>query len=172
MGRYAICHHSPSLLYVNLCSMFLPEFIDFYIALVKSVAGFSLFRTQGWDSEFAFVSNSWYHHLCIILYHSQVHIAAAECLLELTNQYKAAPPVIWQELGFMTELLELTEVEKSEQAKSLLKKCIDILGKLKENVKSWAKIIELITLPPLVLLCSWMYRKEHFRALGINHPWH
>lgn len=63
---------------------------------------------------------------------SQVHIAAAECLLELTNQYTAAPPVHWTELGFMTELLDLCEIEKNEQAKSSLKKCSDILGRLKE----------------------------------------
>ncbi|KAL8055606.1 hypothetical protein ABFX02_04G067300 [Erythranthe guttata] len=65
----------------------------------------------------------------------QVHIAAAECLLELTNQYKAAPPIHWTELGFTNELLDLCEVEKSEQAKSLLKKCSDILGKLKQDIK-------------------------------------
>ncbi|GER40722.1 ARM repeat superfamily protein [Striga asiatica] len=59
----------------------------------------------------------------------QVHIAAAECLLELTNQYSAIPPVNWTELAFTTELLDLCQVEKSEQAKSLLKKCIDILAK-------------------------------------------
>ncbi|CAA0805895.1 ARM repeat superfamily protein [Striga hermonthica] len=64
----------------------------------------------------------------------QVHIAAADCLLELTNQYSAIPPVNWTELAFTTELLDLCQVEKSEQAKSLLKKCIDILAKLKENV--------------------------------------
>ncbi|KAL7113564.1 hypothetical protein ACP275_04G068800 [Erythranthe tilingii] len=66
----------------------------------------------------------------------QVHIAAAECLLELTNQYKAAPPIHWTELAFTNELLDLCEVEKSEQAKSLLKKCSDILGKLKQDIKS------------------------------------
>ncbi|KAL7151950.1 hypothetical protein ABFS83_04G066100 [Erythranthe nasuta] len=65
----------------------------------------------------------------------QVHIAAAECLLELTNQYKAAPPIHWTELAFTNELLNLCEVEKSEQAKSLLKKCSDILGKLKQDIK-------------------------------------
>ncbi|XP_011080457.1 proteasome-associated protein ECM29 homolog [Sesamum indicum] len=62
----------------------------------------------------------------------QVHIAAAECLLELTNQYTASPPAQWTELSFMTELLDLCEVEKSEQAKSLLKKSYDILHRLKD----------------------------------------
>ncbi|KAL3621946.1 hypothetical protein CASFOL_034142 [Castilleja foliolosa] len=65
----------------------------------------------------------------------QFHIAAAECLLELTNWYRATPPAHWTELAFATELLDLCEVEKNEQAKSLLKKCIDILGKLKEDIK-------------------------------------
>ncbi|KAL0371040.1 UNVERIFIED_CONTAM: hypothetical protein Sangu_0422100 [Sesamum angustifolium] len=65
----------------------------------------------------------------------QVHIAAAECLLALTNQYTAPPPAQWTELSFMTELLDLCEVEKSEQAKSLLKKSYDILHRLKEDIK-------------------------------------
>ncbi|KAL6564853.1 hypothetical protein OROMI_016303 [Orobanche minor] len=63
----------------------------------------------------------------------QVHIAAGECLMELTNHYKAIPPEHWIELTFTTELLDLFEIEKNEQAKSLLKKCIDMLGKLKED---------------------------------------
>lgn len=67
---------------------------------------------------------------------SQVHIAAAECLLELTNELKAAAPAQWTELEFMTELLELSEIEKNEEAKSLLKKCIEILGMLKDDAKS------------------------------------
>ncbi|KAG8388927.1 hypothetical protein BUALT_Bualt02G0176200 [Buddleja alternifolia] len=66
----------------------------------------------------------------------QVHIAAAECLLELTNQFKAVPPVHWTELGFMTELLSLCEVEKNEHAKSLLKKCSDILAQLEQDSKT------------------------------------
>ncbi|KAL0389277.1 UNVERIFIED_CONTAM: hypothetical protein Scaly_0284800 [Sesamum calycinum] len=65
----------------------------------------------------------------------QVHIAAAECILALTNQYTASPPAQWTELSFMTELLDLCEVEKSEQAKSLLKKSYDILHRLKEDIK-------------------------------------
>ncbi|KAH6814295.1 ARM repeat superfamily protein, partial [Perilla frutescens var. frutescens] len=65
----------------------------------------------------------------------QVHIAAAECLVELTNELKAAPPVHWKELEFMSELLELSEIEKNEQAKSLLRKCIEILGMIKDDVK-------------------------------------
>ncbi|KAH6836999.1 ARM repeat superfamily protein [Perilla frutescens var. hirtella] len=65
----------------------------------------------------------------------QVHIAAAECLVELTNELKAAPPVHWKELEFMSELLELSEIEKNEQAKSLLRKSIEILGMIKDDVK-------------------------------------
>ncbi|KAL1555169.1 proteasome adapter and scaffold protein ECM29-like isoform X1 [Salvia divinorum] len=63
----------------------------------------------------------------------QVHIACAECLLELTNKFRAAPPAQWTEPEFMSELVELSQIEKNEQAKSLLKKCIQIL---KDDVKS------------------------------------
>lgn len=66
----------------------------------------------------------------------QVHIAAAECLLELTNELKAAPPVPWREVEFMSELVELSQIEKNEQAKSLLKKCIEIIGSTKDDVKN------------------------------------
>ncbi|XP_057801656.1 uncharacterized protein LOC131016878 isoform X2 [Salvia miltiorrhiza] len=62
----------------------------------------------------------------------QVHVAAAECLLELTNKLRAAPPAQWTEPEFMSELVELSQIEKNEQAKSLLKKCIQIL---KDDVK-------------------------------------
>ncbi|KAK4407479.1 hypothetical protein Sango_0328900 [Sesamum angolense] len=41
----------------------------------------------------------------------QVHIAAAECLLALTNQYTASPPAQWTELSFMTELLDLQSLQ-------------------------------------------------------------
>ncbi|KAG6414017.1 hypothetical protein SASPL_126733 [Salvia splendens] len=62
----------------------------------------------------------------------QVHLACAECLLELTNKFRAAPPAQWTEPEFMSELVELSQIEKNEEAKSLLKKCIQIL---KDDVK-------------------------------------
>ncbi|XP_051141908.1 uncharacterized protein LOC127258894 isoform X2 [Andrographis paniculata] len=65
----------------------------------------------------------------------QVHVAAAECLLELTNQYSAAPPSNPAQLGFTTELRELIEIEKNEQAKSLLRKCSGILDMLEADMK-------------------------------------
>ncbi|KAL8545025.1 hypothetical protein ACS0TY_005289 [Phlomoides rotata] len=65
----------------------------------------------------------------------QVHMAASECLLELSNQYIGVPPVELAELGFMSELIDLCEIEKNEQAKSSLKKCIQILGGLKQDME-------------------------------------
>ncbi|XP_059624994.1 uncharacterized protein LOC132268214 [Cornus florida] len=64
---------------------------------------------------------------------AQVHVAAAECLLEMTQLYKALPPVHRAEVGFKNELLYQCEVEKKEQAKSLLKKCIDIIDSMETN---------------------------------------
>lgn len=90
---------------------------------------------------------------------SQVHMAASECLLELTNQYVTVPPVKHSELKFMTELIDLCEIEKNEQAKSLLKKCIQILGGLKQDMEMWAKIIETIG-----FLTSWI---KYTRNLGL-----
>lgn len=62
----------------------------------------------------------------------QVHIAAAECLLELANRFVVVPPIDLNELNFMSELIDICEVEKNEHAKSLLRKCVDILGRLKK----------------------------------------
>ncbi|WCJ20554.1 Proteasome adapter and scaffold protein ECM29 [Euphorbia peplus] len=60
---------------------------------------------------------------------AQVHIAASECLLEITMLYgKLVPSVNWMEVGFKEELIHIYEVEKNEKAKSYLKKCIDIFG--------------------------------------------
>ncbi|KAK6119824.1 hypothetical protein DH2020_046449 [Rehmannia glutinosa] len=83
------------------------------------------------------INNSQDSSMCtrVTAFIHEVHIAAAECLLELTNQYRANPPVHWTELSFTTELLDLYELEKNEQAKSLLKKCSDILERLKEDIK-------------------------------------
>nr|CAN63508.1 hypothetical protein VITISV_029436 [Vitis vinifera] len=65
---------------------------------------------------------------------AQVHITASECLLEMIELYKNLPSVQWTDGGFKDELLHLYEMEKNEQAKSLLKACIDGLkGLEKEN---------------------------------------
>ncbi|CAK9147574.1 unnamed protein product [Ilex paraguariensis] len=64
---------------------------------------------------------------------AQVHIAASECLMEVTNLYGLLPMVDGTEVGFKEELLKQYEVEKNEQAKSLLKKCIDILTNLEQK---------------------------------------
>ncbi|XP_058078401.1 uncharacterized protein LOC131226734 [Magnolia sinica] len=64
---------------------------------------------------------------------AQVHIAASECLLEMTKLYKASLTVSRKEAGFKDELIHLHEVEKSEQAKSLLRKCIDIIEDIEQE---------------------------------------
>lgn len=61
----------------------------------------------------------------------QFHIAASECILEMTELYRDLPPVHWTDVGFKSELLHQYEAEKNEQAKSLLKKSFDILEQQK-----------------------------------------
>ncbi|KAF9665771.1 hypothetical protein SADUNF_Sadunf16G0158400 [Salix dunnii] len=57
---------------------------------------------------------------------AQVHINASECLLEVAG----LASVRWTDVGFKEELLHQYEVEKNEEAKSYLKKCIDIFENL------------------------------------------
>ncbi|XP_058196346.1 uncharacterized protein LOC131312529 isoform X1 [Rhododendron vialii] len=64
---------------------------------------------------------------------AQVHIAASECLLEMTELYRDLPPVHWTDVGFKSEVLHQYEAEKNEQAKSLLKKSFDILESLEQQ---------------------------------------
>ncbi|XP_065879858.1 uncharacterized protein [Euphorbia lathyris] len=65
---------------------------------------------------------------------AQVHIAASECLVDITMLYgQLHPSVNWTEIGFKEELIHLYEVEKNETAKSYLKKCIDIFGNLRQT---------------------------------------
>ncbi|KAJ8751379.1 hypothetical protein K2173_016576 [Erythroxylum novogranatense] len=59
---------------------------------------------------------------------AQVHITASECLLEITSLTKHLESVEWNNTGFKEELLHQYEVEKSEEAKSYLRKCIDSLA--------------------------------------------
>ncbi|XVF04907.1 hypothetical protein REPUB_Repub05bG0125300 [Reevesia pubescens] len=63
---------------------------------------------------------------------SQVHIAASECLLEITELASHISAANGTDIGIKSEVVHLLEVEKNEQAKSLLKKCIDILEKLEQ----------------------------------------
>ncbi|XP_057955900.1 uncharacterized protein LOC131149465 [Malania oleifera] len=68
---------------------------------------------------------------------AQVHVAASECLVEVTNLYKGHMPVQPTSVGFKDELLHQYELEKNEQARSLLKSCIDIIqGLEQENVQT------------------------------------
>ncbi|KAL6966673.1 hypothetical protein U1Q18_032459, partial [Sarracenia purpurea var. burkii] len=64
---------------------------------------------------------------------AQVHIGASECLLAMTELYRALPQVHSTKIGFKDELLQQYKAEKNEQAKSFLKKSIDIIGSLEQQ---------------------------------------
>ncbi|XAR59596.1 hypothetical protein NMG60_11015485 [Bertholletia excelsa] len=67
---------------------------------------------------------------------SQVHIAASECLLKMTELYRDFSPVQLMEVSIKSDILQQYEAETNEQAKSFLKKAIDILENLEqENVR-------------------------------------
>lgn len=61
---------------------------------------------------------------------AQVHVAASECLLDLSKLYRDFPLSNRTEAKFADELTELCESEKSEQAKAILKECLAILKAL------------------------------------------
>ncbi|KAL5708464.1 hypothetical protein ACHQM5_019256 [Ranunculus cassubicifolius] len=61
---------------------------------------------------------------------AQVHIAAAEGLLEIIKLYKGVANVEDKEIEFKQELVHLCEIEKNEVAKTLLKRCLEILDTL------------------------------------------
>ncbi|KAK6925530.1 Proteasome component Ecm29 [Dillenia turbinata] len=59
---------------------------------------------------------------------AQFHVAASECLLEMANLYRNFSSIPSEAtVSFKGDLLHQYEVEKNAEAKSLLKKCIDIL---------------------------------------------
>ncbi|KAF7852405.1 hypothetical protein BT93_L0950 [Corymbia citriodora subsp. variegata] len=58
---------------------------------------------------------------------AQVHISASECLLEMITLCRELPSTLGTEAGLKDLLARLHEVEKNEQAKSLLKRCIHLL---------------------------------------------
>ncbi|XVE59843.1 hypothetical protein DITRI_Ditri05aG0079400 [Diplodiscus trichospermus] len=63
---------------------------------------------------------------------SQVHIAASECLLEIVQLGRYISVANWSDIGIKGEVVHLLEMEKNEEAKSMLKKCIDILENLEQ----------------------------------------
>lgn len=73
--------------------------------------------------------------LVILVYQTQVHVVASECLLDMLNLYGDTQSLRPSDLGFKNELLHLSDIEKNEEAKSLLRRCIDILESFegKEN---------------------------------------
>ncbi|TYJ96096.1 proteasome-associated protein ECM29-like protein isoform X2 [Cucumis melo var. makuwa] len=64
---------------------------------------------------------------------AQVHISASECLLEIIKLYTDLPSVHRTDIGIKAELLHLSEIEKNEVAKSLLKTCIENLENLHQD---------------------------------------
>ncbi|WMV55560.1 hypothetical protein MTR67_048945 [Solanum verrucosum] len=66
---------------------------------------------------------------------AQVHIAASECLVEMVNLLKAIRQLPGGEVAFSREFVQVYEMEKNEHAKSLLKRCIDILENLEKEHK-------------------------------------
>ncbi|KAF7850461.1 hypothetical protein BT93_L5473 [Corymbia citriodora subsp. variegata] len=58
---------------------------------------------------------------------AQVHISASECLLAMITLCRELPLTLGTEAGLKDLLAHLHEVEKSEQAKSLLNRCIHLL---------------------------------------------
>lgn len=60
-------------------------------------------------------------------------MAASECLLEITLLLESLPTIQSIEIGFKGELYNQYEIEKNQEAKSILKKCIDIIQSLGEK---------------------------------------
>ncbi|CAN1830461.1 Proteasome adapter and scaffold protein ECM29 [Linum perenne] len=56
----------------------------------------------------------------------QVHIAASDCLVEMSKLVCWVSALRWGDVGYKEELLHQYEVEKNQEAKSYLKKCIDM----------------------------------------------
>ena len=69
-------------------------------------------------------------HESRLITYLQVHIAASECVLDLSKLYRDFPLLDRTEAKFEDELTELCESEKSEQAKTILKECLAILKTL------------------------------------------
>ncbi|XP_020113729.1 proteasome-associated protein ECM29 homolog isoform X2 [Ananas comosus] len=65
---------------------------------------------------------------------SQVHTAASECLLEMIQLYRDFPLEYRKNIEFKDALAHLCGVEKSEQAKTVLRKCTTILEELELEI--------------------------------------
>ncbi|CAE6013918.1 unnamed protein product [Arabidopsis arenosa] len=61
---------------------------------------------------------------------AQFHVAASQCLLELIELYSTVSSLHPVEVDFKAEVVSLLELEKSEEAKSLLRKSRDALANL------------------------------------------
>lgn len=60
----------------------------------------------------------------------QFHVAASQCLVELIELYSMVSSVHPVEADFKAEIVSLLELEKSEEAKSLLRKSRDAVANL------------------------------------------
>ncbi|XP_024006382.1 proteasome-associated protein ECM29 homolog isoform X1 [Eutrema salsugineum] len=61
---------------------------------------------------------------------AQVHVTTSQCLLELIELYSMVSSLHPVEVDFKAEIISLLELEKSEEAKSLLRKSRDALANL------------------------------------------
>ncbi|GAB2246168.1 hypothetical protein Droror1_Dr00001661 [Drosera rotundifolia] len=64
---------------------------------------------------------------------AQVHIVASECLLQVIELQQRFQPVPSKDMEFKGELVHLYEIEKNDQAKSLMKRCIAALETLQSD---------------------------------------
>lgn len=73
--------------------------------------------------------------ILLIVCFVQVHVAASECLEEVIKLYREFNGAggVEVEVAFKTELGHQWEIEKNEQAKSLMKNCIDIIDSLQHK---------------------------------------
>jgi proteasome component ECM29 len=67
---------------------------------------------------------------------AQVHVSASDCLLEMIKLYEKRGGVLGGEIGFKEELVNQWEIERNGEAKSQLKKCIDLLQNLNTTMDS------------------------------------
>ncbi|KAG0457674.1 hypothetical protein HPP92_022831 [Vanilla planifolia] len=64
---------------------------------------------------------------------SQFHVAASECILEIVKLHRNIHAGQRRETDLKNELVRLTEVEKSEQAKTFFRRAIEILSEMEKD---------------------------------------
>ncbi|KAG0459443.1 hypothetical protein HPP92_022571 [Vanilla planifolia] len=64
---------------------------------------------------------------------SQFHVAASECILEIVKLHRNIHAGQRRETDLKNELVRLTEVEKTEQAKTFFRRAIEILSEMEKD---------------------------------------